>query len=134
MKVMRFSAVLLGSAALFSSSLLAGPANKKSFHLPETVVVEGKQLAPGDYKIEWSGAGQDVQVSILRGKDTVASFPAHVVSVNNAILRDGYSTASSQDGSKALTQLFFSGKKYELQVQSASAGATAQTADTAKQN
>lgn len=135
MKFAKFSAMLLGGALLTSASVFAGPTNKKSLHLPESMVIEGKRLAPGDYKVEWNEAGRpDVQVNILQGKNTVASFVARVVSLNHAIARDGYSATASQDGSKTLRQLFFGGKKYELQVQSVSAGSSAQTADTNRQN
>lgn len=109
-------------------AVLAGPANKKSLHIYDTVVVEGKTLAPGDYKIEWSDSGSDVQLSILQGKETVATATARVVPVSNAAEHDSYSVASAPDGSKTLTQLFFSGKKYELDIQSASTAPSSQTA------
>lgn len=123
----RISSLLLGGSLLLCSSVLAGPANKKSLHLYDTVVVEGKSLAPGDYRIEWSDSGSDVQLSILQGKETVAIATARVVPVSNAPANDSYSVASAPDGSKTLTQLLFSGKKYELDIQSASAASSAQT-------
>jgi hypothetical protein len=135
MNTLRFAAVLAGSAVLFSSSALAGPAtNKKTFHLPETVTVEGKKLAPGDYKVEWTEPGTDVQVTILEGKTAVTTLSAHVIPVNVTILKDGYSTTTGQDGSKALTQLLFSGKKYQLQIQPAGAAVGAQASDAGRPN
>lgn len=135
MKTLRLAAVLVGGAVLFSGSAFAGPAtNKKTFHLPETVVVDGKKLAPGDYKVEWTEPGTDVQVTILEGKTAVTTLSAHVVPVNVAILKDGYSTTTGQDGSKALTQLLFSGKKYQLQIQPAGAAVGAQASDAGRPN
>jgi len=135
MKTLRFAAVLAGSAVLFSGSTFAGPAaNKKTLHLPETVTVEGKKLSPGDYKVEWTEPGTDVQVTILQGKTAVTTLSAHVVPVNVAIPKDGYSTTTGQDGSKALTQLLFSGKKYQLQVQPTAAAVGTQASDAGRPN
>jgi hypothetical protein len=121
MKVSRISTLLLGSSLLFSASVFAGNGNKKSLHFSESVTIEGKQLAPGDYKFEWSGTGPDVKVDILKGKETVASVSAHVVSIANKNVQDGYSATAEKDGTRSLNTLFFAGDKYDLQVGSASA-------------
>lgn len=135
MKTRRFAAVLAGGAVLLSGSAFAGPAaNKKTFHLPEAVTIEGKKLAPGDYKVEWTEPGTDVQLTILQGKTAVTTLSAHVVPVNAAILKDGYSTTTGQDGSKALTQLLFSGKKYQLQIQPVVAAVGAAATDAGRPN
>jgi len=128
MKVARISSFLFAGSVLLSAAAFAGPTNKRSLHIYENVVVEGKQLAPGDYKIAWSESGSDVQVSILRGKDTVAVVPARAVPVSNPATGDSYSVQSLPDGTKALTELVFSGKKYELEIQSAAAGSQANPA------
>lgn len=134
MKVARISSSLLVGSLLLGACAFAGPANKKSLHVYDSVVVEGKQLAPGDYKVAWTESGSDVQVTILRGKDTVAVVPARVVPVADAPVRDSYSVQSLPDGSKTLTQLLFSGKKYELDIQSAAAAGASQAAPTGRQN
>ncbi len=124
MKVSRISTLLLGSSLLFSASVFAGNTNKKSLHISEIVTIEGKQLAPGDYKFEWSGTGPDVKVDILKGKETVASVSAHVVSIPAKNTQDGYSATSEKDGSHSVTALFFAGDKFDLEVGSASAATT----------
>ena len=124
MKATKFFTLLVGSSLLFSASVFAGNGNKKSLHFSESVTIEGKQLAPGDYKFEWSGTGPDVKVDILKGKETVASVSAHVVSVANKNIQDGYSATAEKDGSHSLNTLFFAGDKYDLQVGSASAATT----------
>lgn len=135
MKVVRFTAVLLGSSFAFSAGVLAGPAtNKKTLHLPETVVVEGKKLVPGDYRIEWTEQGSDAQVTIFEGKTAVTTLSAHVVPINASNPNDSYSTTTAQDGSKTLTQIAFSGKKYDLALQSASTAVGAQTSDAGRPN
>jgi hypothetical protein len=123
MKVSRISGLLLGSSLLFSVCAFAGTTNKKSLHLSENVTIEGKQLAPGDYKVEWSGTGPDVTVNILKGKETVASVSAHVVPENAPNSQDGYLLKPAADGSQSLVQVFFSGERYDLNIdQTPSAG------------
>jgi hypothetical protein len=125
MKVSRVSTLLLGSSLLLSASVFAGNTNKKSLHLYETVALEGKLLAPGDYKFEWSGTGPDVKVNVLKGKDTVATVSAHIVPVNTPYKQDGYTASAGKDGSASVTQIFFSGDKFDLELGDASAEKTA---------
>src|SRR5208282_2262213 len=124
MKVTKLFTLLAGSSLLFSASVFAGNGNKKTLHIDTAVTVDGKSLAPGDYKFEWSGTGPDVKVNILKGKETVASVSARVVSVANKNIQDGYSATAEKDGSHSLNTLFFAGDKYDLQVGSASAATT----------
>ena len=79
MKMSRFSLAILGATFLFSTSAFAQSENKGKLSVPETITVEGKQLPPGDYKVEWDGTGPNVEVKILKGKETVATVPARVV-------------------------------------------------------
>jgi hypothetical protein len=131
MKVTKLFSLLVGSSLLFSAAAFAGNGNKKSLRLATPVTVEGKEIPAGDYKVEWSGTGSDVKVNILKGKETVASVPAHVVSVAVSNKQDGYSSTASKDGSPALTGIFFSGDKYNLEIgQGTSAGTATGVATT----
>ena len=129
MKVTKLFTLLAGSSLLFSASVFAGNGNKKTLHIDTSVTVEGKSLAPGEYKFEWSGTGPDVKVNILKGKETVASVSARVVSLPVSNKQDGYSAAAAKDGSRTLTTLFFSGEKYDLQIGDATSASGSQTTD-----
>ena len=124
MKVTKLFTLLAGASLLFSASAFAGNGSKKSLHFETSVTVEGKPLPAGDYKFEWSGTGPDVKLNILKGKETVASVSARVVSVPAANKQDGYSATAAKDGSRSLTTLFFSGDKYDLQIGEASAASS----------
>jgi hypothetical protein len=90
----------------------------------EPVTVQGKQLAPGQYTVEWNGEGPNVQLSIASSKNAIANIPARVVpGAKNP--NSGYSATKQQDGSNTLTNVFFQGKAFELQIagQSATQGA-----------
>jgi hypothetical protein len=120
MKVSRVSSLLLGSSLLFAASVFAGNTIKKSLHLHESVTVEGTKLMPGDYKVEWSGSGPDVKLNILKGKETVATVPARIVPESASNSQDGYAVTAGADGGQSLSEVFFTGEKYDLEIGQAS--------------
>jgi hypothetical protein len=83
--------------------------------------VERKTLEPGNYKVEWSGNGPAVQVTVAKGNQTVATFPARLTEQAAANSASAYGTSASPDGTKSLTAIYIGGKKYVLQVEQASA-------------
>ena len=121
MRKMQFTAGLLTFSVLLAASAIAGNANKGTLNVGETVTVGGKQLPAGRYQVEWAGTGSNVEVSISDGRDTVAKVPAQVLPLKKAEAESGYSTNTDQAGNKALTGIFFGGKKYELSIGEASA-------------
>ena len=78
MKISRALTFLFSAALLLSSAAIAGEANKGTLRLSENVVIQGKALNPGKYTVEWDGSGPTVQVTLLSGKEKVATFPAHL--------------------------------------------------------
>ena len=115
MKMSRVSIMLFGSALLFSSAALAGENNKGKLQLTDKVVVDGKPIERGNYRVEWDGSGPAVQVQILQGKQTVATLSAHVTEQASRNPQDAYSTAAGPDGSRALTAIYPGGKRLALE-------------------
>lgn len=116
MKVLRMLAVLFAGSFLLSTTALAGKTNKKSMHLYEDAKVKGTLLHPGDYKVEWTGTGPNVRLSIVQDGATVATVPARVVTENTPHEHDGYVLKSAKNGGKSIEEIFFGGKKYELKI------------------
>ena len=116
MKGSRNLVTLVGASLLLAASAFAAGTGKGTLHLFESVEVQGKQLPPGDYKVEWNGEGPNVELNITSGRQTVASVPALVVTVSEKNRTDGYASKQSNDGKNALTEIFFGGKNYELRV------------------
>jgi hypothetical protein len=116
MKVSRnlFSVTL--ASLLLTTTAFAAPASKGTLKLFEPVTVQGKQLAPGKYTVEWNGEGPNVQLNIADGKNAVTAIPARVVPVSAKNRTSGYASAKQQDGRSELTNLFFEGKAYQLQI------------------
>jgi hypothetical protein len=112
-------AILFAGSLLLSTTTLAGNINKKTLHLYEKAKVLGTLLNPGDYKVEWSGSGPNIQLNILQGRDTVATVPARVVTENTSNPQDGYILQPSKSGGQSIEEIFFSGTKYDLKIQPA---------------
>lgn len=134
MRKMQFTAGLLTFSLLLAASAIAGNTNKGTLKVDETVTIGGKQLPAGKYQVEWIGSGSNVEISISDGRDTVAKVPAQVLPLKKAEAGSGYSTNTDQAGNKALTGIFFGGKKYELSIGEASAATPAPSDKTQGSN
>jgi hypothetical protein len=131
MRKTKFTAGLLTISLLLAASAFAGNTNKGTLQLTDTVTVGGKQLPAGKYRVEWAGSGATVEVSISDGRETLAKVPAQVLPLEKAETTSGYTISTDQAGNKALTEIFFGGKKYQLSIGEASA-ATATPSDKAQ--
>ena len=127
MNTMKVSILLFGAALLACSSALAGNTNKGTLDLTDKVSVDGKPLNPGTYKVEWDGTGPTVQVTLLQGKQSVATFPAHLTENANSNVANAYGSATAPDGSKTLKTIYIGGKRDVLEIQPAGAPQQATT-------
>jgi hypothetical protein len=78
-------AVLL---VLLSVPAFAG-SNSQSISIPSAVTVGSVQLPAGDYKVNWTGAGPDVQVTLTRNGKSVVTTSAKVVAERNTYIGVG---------------------------------------------
>jgi hypothetical protein len=114
--------LLLGFALLLATSVFAAT-NKGSLQVTDTLTVNGKQLPAGDYTVKWDGAGPNVELNIMRGKNVVATVPAHMVDLDQSPNRDSLVTNVNSDGRKSLNEIRFGGKKFALAISAESAKA-----------
>ena len=121
MKNAKFSAGLLAFSLLLATGAIAGNSTKGTLNVGEAATVGGKPLPAGKYQVEWAGTGPTVELSISDSRGTIAKVPALVLPLKKAEAESGYSTNTDQAGNKALTGIFFGGKKYELSIGQASA-------------
>jgi len=82
--------------------------------LTKEVAVNGTAVQPADYKMKWAGTGDNVDVSLVRGKHVVATSPAHVVALDAAPSQDTMIYHQNADGSQALSEVRFGGKKFAI--------------------
>ena len=106
--------LLLGLSVLLATGAFA--ASKGSLQISAPVSVAGKQLAAGTYDVKWEGSGPNVELSILKGKNVVATVPAHLVDLNRSPDQDAAVVKTTGDGSRELAQIRFSGRKQALEI------------------
>jgi len=128
MRKTKLTAGLLTLSSLLAASAVAGNSNRGTLKVGETITVAGNQLPAGEYQVEWTGSGPNVEVSISGYKGSIAKVPAQLLPLNKAEAGSGYSTSTDSAGNKALTGIFFGGKKYQLSIGEASS-ATATPSD-----
>ena len=113
--------LLLGLALLLATSVFA--ANKGTLQVNDPVTVNGTQLGAGEYTVKWEGAGPNVELNILKGKNVVATVPARMLALEQSPNRDAMVTSTNSDGHKSVSEIRFSGKKYAFAVNNESAKA-----------
>ena len=97
-------------------SALAASKNSSNVEIPDKVVVNGKQIQPGTYKVEWNGTGPNVEVSILQGHKTVAQAPARLV--NGTYEQQAIVTHQNNSGANVLDQIQLKNKELDLSASS----------------
>jgi hypothetical protein len=121
---MKFATVskisVIGLVLLLSMSAFA--ATKGSLQIGDPVTLNGTTLKPGDYKLQWEGAGPNVELNILQGKKVVAKASAHVVDLPVPSANDAAVTEKSASGPNSLTGIRFQGRKYALSLAPAGDG------------
>jgi hypothetical protein len=121
---MKFATVskslVLGFALLLASTAFA--ATKANLQLLNAVTVNGTKLKPGDYKLQWEGAGPNVELSIMQGSKVLAKVPAHVIALDSPANDDATVTRKNDSGTSTLAGVRFHGKKFALDVDEASDG------------
>jgi len=75
---MRLKSVILILFLLTATALTFAAVNKSTVTFSQSVTVAGTTLDPGEYKVEWSGTGSEVDVTFWRGKNKILTTPAKV--------------------------------------------------------
>ncbi len=113
MKASKISA-MLAMAVLFATTAFA--ANKTSIEVKKDVVVGGKTLSAGKYTVTWEGQGQNVDLCVAKGKELIIKAPAHVLDLQRVSTNDAVVVMDNPDGTRALSQIQMSGKKFALEL------------------
>ncbi len=114
MKASKISA-LLAMAMLFATTAFAA-ANKASLELTRDAVVGGKALSAGKYTVTWDDQDKNVDLSVSKGKQLLVKTPARLVDLPKVAVSGATVVKDNPDGSRALSQIQVSGKKYVLEI------------------
>ncbi|MGA8501537.1 MAG: hypothetical protein WB683_08330 [Candidatus Sulfotelmatobacter sp.] len=115
MKLPNYVAFLSILAVLAPLSAFAREKNQHSVDIPNTVQVGGKQLEAGSYKVEWQGAGPEVQVTFLSHGKAVATVPGTLKTNDSQVTADAIQTDSANN---TLNEIDFRRDKEALVFQS----------------
>jgi 3-keto-L-gulonate-6-phosphate decarboxylase len=122
-KIPKLAFAFVSAAILFASAAIAGETNKTTVRIDQKVTVDGKTLDSGKYTAQWTGDGPAVQVTLMKGKNTVATFAAQIKQEPSANPDDAIGTTNAPDGSKELSSIYPGGKRISLQLNKDGAGA-----------
>jgi hypothetical protein len=116
MKLSKSYLLAAGFLALTATTSFAANDNAGKVYFSDTVTVDGKQLKPGDYKLEWTGSGPSVELKIIKGKETVATVPAQIIPDASTNDKDSHLSTIQPDGSRSLVSISLKGKNFDIQI------------------
>jgi hypothetical protein len=109
MKVLRLLAFAGMLTMVFPLASLAGNNNareqKKNVQIADQVVLAGKTLSPGQYKVEWQGDGPNVKVNFLKSGKTVLRAPAKVAQLKTKAPYDAVVENTRKNGTKTIREI-----------------------------
>ena len=78
-------------------------------------------LKAGEYRLEWEGAGPNVELNIKQGKNVVAKVPARIVELPETAANSAAVTKDGGNGMSELSGVRFQGKRLALEIGDSSA-------------
>ncbi len=117
MRVVRFLAFTGMFTFVLPLALLASNnarPQKKNVDVTDQVVLAGKTLAPGQYKVEWQGSGPDVKVNFVKSGKTVLTAPARVAQLKTKAPYDAVVENTRKNGTKTITEIQWNNQREAL--------------------
>lgn len=116
MKYMKYISLLATMAFALSLTAFAKDAQSGNFTLDTPVQIGSTQLAPGNYKAEWSGPSNAVKIDIIQKGKTVATTQGRIKDLQQ---RSPYSAVtvkplSSNSNARTLDEIDFSHRSEAL--------------------
>jgi hypothetical protein len=102
--------ILLTLFTMTSLAVFAADGGSGKVLLDSAVKVGSTELPAGEYKVTWTGSGENAQVTLKQGK-TTATTTAQVVDVRRN--NDAFAT-KTENGTRVLTQIQFHDKTLVL--------------------
>ena len=117
MKYMEYlGGMALAGLLLLPTSTFAKDKNEGNLTLSDPVHIGSTVLEPGDYKVEWNGAGPKVNVNFLRDRKTVATTSAKLVAYTAGYDAVVTTRAADQSQKMNLQEIDFGKQKEGLQI------------------
>jgi hypothetical protein len=94
-------------AVLLSAGAFAKDSHSGKFTLTEPAKVGTTQLNPGDYKAEWNGPADNLQISIIKNGHTVATTQGHLKNLQHPAPYSAVSEITLNDQTKRVDEIDF---------------------------
>jgi hypothetical protein len=115
MKKLHLTVVLTLTCLLgLGGSALAARGTARSVEISDVVQIGSTQLKPGNYKVEWQGAGPAVQVSFLQNGKTMVTVPGTLKTNADQVTQDAIVTEATSAGTSTLKEIDFGHQKLAL--------------------
>ena len=116
MKYVKYLAAFAVICLMTAASSFASTKSKDVGHLniDEPTQIGATRLSPGDYKVEWSGNTNNVQINILKGKDVVATAEGKVVELDKPAKGDSVTTKPLDNNTRVVAEMEFNNRKESL--------------------
>jgi len=106
--------MLLPFSAFGQQKEMKGKEEVGKFTLTSPAEVGSTKLAAGDYKAEWNGTGNDVQVNIVRNKQVVATAQGQVTEKQQGNVQN---TVTVNSSTNKLEEIDFAKQKVALKLE-----------------
>lgn len=80
--------------------------------------LNGTPVNAGEYKLNYTTTGDNAKVELMQGKKTVATGTGQMVEIDKAPAHDSVVSKVNPDGSRAIYEIQFAGKKQAIRFSS----------------
>lgn len=114
---------LIVAAGLLAAAAFAKDKDQGKMDLANPAEFGSAELQPGSYKVEWTGSGPNVQVSILQHDRTVATTQAKVIELEQPYAADAVVLRTEKNGQPAaIEQIDFHNRTEALEIEPSMSG------------
>jgi hypothetical protein len=118
MTMLRMAILIATAALLLPAAALAREKDQGKLELTNRALVGSTQLAPGTYKVEWTGSGPEVQVNFLQHDKTVATARGEVIKLQMPYSSGAVVLGTPKNGEpRRIEQIDFSDRTEALQIE-----------------
>jgi hypothetical protein len=118
MKSLRFVSLIAVFALFLPVFAIAKEKDEGKLQLTDSVRIGTTQLEPGDYKVEWNGAGTMVKVNFLENHETVATSTGKIIDLKKPATEDEYVLRPVKNGkAKTIEEIDFANRTQALRIE-----------------
>jgi len=117
MKVLRLLALAGTLTMVFPLASLASnntAEQKKNVQIADQIVLAGKTLPAGQYKVEWQGNGPNVKVNFVQSGKTVLTAPATIAQLKTKAPYDAVVENTRKNGTKTIREIEWNNQRQAL--------------------